>query len=317
MHESPVSATAYEVLGVSPTATDADLRRAYRRLARETHPDLGGSAERFNAVQLAWERVGTPGNRAAYDRGRGSAEPSEPATRTWSGSAAGFSRADSRPRARSHGHPGGLARERFLKGMREWAGRGAALPDPYDPALVRSAPLEIRHALADALAEEATAGDLASLGIGFTLWHDVAAGRYVDQKIDHVVLGPSGLFALASEDWGVPVRIRRGDVVPADPAEPGALPLAPSEPLHELASLARGLGKATRTRFSAAVLVLPDAALEDSMSLAGKSHGIPLVVVRRSRLLPLLRSGLPEAARAAGTDLFEVRTRLQSGITFA
>jgi len=37
--------------------------------------------------------------------------------------------------------------------VREWAGRGVTLDDPYDPVLVRSAPRDIRHVLADALAE--------------------------------------------------------------------------------------------------------------------------------------------------------------------
>jgi len=60
MSDSPISATPYEVLGVSSTATQDDLRRAYRRLVRETHPDTGGDAERFTSVQVAWERVGDP-----------------------------------------------------------------------------------------------------------------------------------------------------------------------------------------------------------------------------------------------------------------
>ena len=68
-------------------------------------------------------------------------------------------------------------RERFLVLMREWAGRGAGLDDPYDPALVRSAPREIRHLLADALAEEATARAVSSLGIGYTIWSNVEADR--------------------------------------------------------------------------------------------------------------------------------------------
>ena len=45
--------------------------------------------------------------------------------------------------------------------LREWAGRGTPPADPYDPALVRSAPREIRHALAKALAEEETARTVA------------------------------------------------------------------------------------------------------------------------------------------------------------
>src|SRR5699024_197729 len=100
-------------------------------------------------------------------------------------------RADTRPRARSQGHPGGRRREQYLTLIREWAGRGVELPDPYDPALVRSAPVEIRRLLADALAEEATARIVADLGMGYTVWHDVATGTGGHEKVDHIVLAPS------------------------------------------------------------------------------------------------------------------------------
>ena len=100
--------------------------------------------------------------------------------------------------------------------MREWAGRGVTLEDPYDPALVRSAPHHLRRLLADALAEEATARVVADLGMGYTVWHDVMAsgrGADPDAKIDHIVLGPSGLYGVLSEDFGGPVRFRRGELI--------------------------------------------------------------------------------------------------------
>jgi curved DNA-binding protein CbpA len=204
--DSPVSADAYEVLGVTPKATQDELRRAYRLRLRQTHPDTGGAAREFTAVQLAWEKVGTPAARAIYDSGRSipreayEARPAAP-------------RRDSRPSARAYGHPGGWRRERYLTLIREWVGRGPDLENPYDPALVQSAPREIRHILADALAEEASARALGQLGIAFTLWHDVATPGGPDEKIDHIVLGPTGLFALLSEDWGAPVKVRKGELV--------------------------------------------------------------------------------------------------------
>jgi curved DNA-binding protein CbpA len=69
--DSPLSASAYEVLGVAPDATDDDLRKAYRLRLRQTHPDTGGDAAQFVQVQRAWELVGTEAARAAYDRGHG------------------------------------------------------------------------------------------------------------------------------------------------------------------------------------------------------------------------------------------------------
>lgn len=68
----------YQVLGVAPTASPAQLRRAYRETARRTHPDAGGSAADFQAVRLAWEVLGDPVRRVEYDRwllGASSAEP--------------------------------------------------------------------------------------------------------------------------------------------------------------------------------------------------------------------------------------------------
>ncbi|RZI93645.1 MAG: molecular chaperone DnaJ, partial [Microbacterium sp.] len=236
MFDSPLSASAYEVLAVAPDVDDETLRRAYRRRLRQTHPDTGGDAALFVQVQRAWELVGTPAARAAYDRGHGfgaaptSYAPDAPAWRPPSAPA------DTRPRARSFGQPGGWRRERYLDLIREWAGRGVTLDDPYDPALVRTAPREVRRLLADALAEEATARVIADLGMGYTVWHDVAADpRDPDAKLDHIVLGPSGLYAVLSEDFGAPVRTRRGELI--GEAVAGA-------PVAGVIARARGLARA-------------------------------------------------------------------------
>jgi len=311
MPESPLSASPYEVLGVSASATQDDLRKAYRRLMRETHPDLGGSAKRFTAVQLAWERVGTEADRAAYDRGRNvpTASADDDDEHTWSASSTGRSgtqRADSRPRARAYGHPGGDSREVYLGLIREWVGRGVPLDDPYDPKLVRSAPREIRHQLANALAEEQTARTVATLGIGFTVWHDILAPG--EAKIDHVVLGPTGVFALKSEDWGGPVGVHRGEIVGET--------LAPrEEPVRSIVRSARTLAKAARVKFTATVIVVPDGAVEESVEFIGRRHPMT-VLVERSRLADLLRAGLPGIDRMGGNQLFDVRTRLQQTIRF-
>lgn len=303
MPDSPMSASPYEVLGVPATASDEDLRRAYRRLLRQTHPDTGGDPQRFIAVQAAWERIGSPEARRRYDTGHVDAEAEG---RVWAPP-----RADPphhRPTARSYGHPGGWRRERYLRLLGEWVGRGAHIPDPYDPVLVRRAPREIRHLLADALAEEATARRLATLSIGYTVWHDVAAGNS-EEKVDHLVLGPTGLFAIQSEDFGGTVRVRRGELV--------GEALAGQRPMHELAQRAKAVARAARVRFTALLLVLPDDALDTAAVSVGSSRGAELVVLQASTLLTALRDGLPGGRPVGGTEIFEVRTRLQAAVRFA
>ena len=84
--------------------------------ARTAHPDTGGDPVRFHAVQRAWSLVGTPEARAAFDRGvRGPV--SAPTREAWAPAAPSRPR-DSRPLARSYGHPGGLTRELYLARMR-------------------------------------------------------------------------------------------------------------------------------------------------------------------------------------------------------
>jgi hypothetical protein len=193
--------------------------------------------------------------------------------------------------------------------MREWVGRGAALKDPYDPVLVRSAPREIRRTLADALAEEATARTVSTLGIGFTVWHDVATGA-PERKIDHVILGPTGLFAMLSEDFGGPVTVRRGELIGPD--------VQPEKPMHELSSRAKALSRQLRVAFTCFVIVVPDDALAQPQESLGSVRGQPAIVVRQSVLAHLLRTG-PDASRSrdiGGNELFDVRTRLSNGITF-
>lgn len=315
MFDSPLSASAYEVLGVDPTASADEIKRAFRLRLRQTHPDAGGDASAFIQVQRAWELIGTPEGRAAYDRGHGfataSRTASSPATapaQNWSGWQAPAPRTDSRPKARSYGHPGGWRRERYLALIREWAGHGVDVPDPYDPALVRSAPREVRRLLADALAEEATASIVSDLGMGFTVWHDVVAGPDAADKLDHVILSPSGLYGVMSEDFAEVVRFRRGEIIGR--GVDGRAPVA------TLLARVRVIARAAKVRFGGAIIVLPDDDLDQAVTTLGKVRGTPVVVVRRSALSMVLRQGVPGARDIGGNELFDVRTRLQHRIRF-
>ncbi len=52
--------TLYEVLGLTPTATTAEIKAAYLRLARLTHPDVGGTASLFRRVEEAHATLSKP-----------------------------------------------------------------------------------------------------------------------------------------------------------------------------------------------------------------------------------------------------------------
>jgi molecular chaperone DnaJ len=62
----------YEVLGVPRAASQDEIKRAFRQLAREHHPDVNkdpGAADRFKIINEAYQVLGDPERRARYDRG--------------------------------------------------------------------------------------------------------------------------------------------------------------------------------------------------------------------------------------------------------
>lgn len=63
----------YQILKISPKATNAEIKSAYRRLARKIHPDVNTTdtqeaAVEFAKIAKAYEILGNPKERAAYDR---------------------------------------------------------------------------------------------------------------------------------------------------------------------------------------------------------------------------------------------------------
>ena len=71
----PAVKDPYSVLGVDKKASQEDIKKAYRRLAREHHPDRNpddkNAEERFKEIQQAYAMVGTPEKRKEFDSGGG------------------------------------------------------------------------------------------------------------------------------------------------------------------------------------------------------------------------------------------------------
>lgn len=62
----------YSILGVTPTCTDDDIKRYYKRQAFLVHPDKNqqpGAEEAFKILVHAFDMIGEPERRASYDRG--------------------------------------------------------------------------------------------------------------------------------------------------------------------------------------------------------------------------------------------------------
>ena len=62
----------YDVLGVQKNASDAEIKKAFRNLAKENHPDSNrgdeGAETRFKEINEAYENLKDPQTRAAYDQ---------------------------------------------------------------------------------------------------------------------------------------------------------------------------------------------------------------------------------------------------------
>jgi hypothetical protein len=105
------------------------------------------------------------------------------------------------------------------------------------------------------------------------------------------------------------VRVRKGELT-GDVLAPGERPFA------ALAARARFVARAARVRFDAVVIVVPDDETDAGLTLAGRIRGVPTALVARSRLPELLREGLPGTPAVGGSELFEIRSRLQAVIRF-
>ena len=73
LKEESLSDNPYDVLGAKPGASAEEIQKAYRRLAKQLHPDLNPgnrkAEEQFKRVSAAYDLLGDPEKRARFDRG--------------------------------------------------------------------------------------------------------------------------------------------------------------------------------------------------------------------------------------------------------
>jgi molecular chaperone DnaJ len=60
----------YDVLGLDETATQEEIKKKYRKLAKENHPDAGGNEESFKKISTAYDILGDDQKRKQYDNQR-------------------------------------------------------------------------------------------------------------------------------------------------------------------------------------------------------------------------------------------------------
>ena len=150
---SSSSRDPYRVLGVSPQASGAEIKAAYRALVKQHHPDAGGDATTILALNAAWEVLGDSERRRRFDQRHASPSNRHPASPSAStASPAAAARATGRAARRSV--PASASEEEIALWLQQvfapvdrllgqvinpFAGQLRALSaDPYDDTLMEA-----------------------------------------------------------------------------------------------------------------------------------------------------------------------------------
>ncbi|QMW22055.1 DnaJ C-terminal domain-containing protein [Sandaracinobacteroides saxicola] len=133
-------ADPYSVLGVAKSADAEAIKRAYRKLAKELHPDRNKdnpkAVERFKAVSSAYELLSDAGKRAQYDRGEIDGEGNPKGFAPGGGFGGGFGGGGFRQRPGGFefsGDPGDIFSELFRQQGSPFGGAGFRQPPAKGP----------------------------------------------------------------------------------------------------------------------------------------------------------------------------------------
>ncbi|GJD47068.1 Curved DNA-binding protein [Methylobacterium cerastii] len=152
----------YEVLGVPKTAGEAEIKKAYRKLAKTYHPDTNKDAkakDRFAEANSAYEILGEPEKRRQFDRGEidGDGKPRATGFEGFGGGRAGGFDFGGAPRGRggpAGGMAGGMGEDIFSHLFGEAFRAGGAGPGQRAPARGEDVAAELGVTLEQIVSEE-------------------------------------------------------------------------------------------------------------------------------------------------------------------
>ncbi|HMB47469.1 MAG TPA: J domain-containing protein [Afifellaceae bacterium] len=228
----------YKVLGISKNADEAAIKRAFRKLAKENHPDRHAgdtkAKDKFSKINAAYEILKDKEKRAAYDRGEIDAEGKPRFTGFNRGAGEGFGGFDPGMYSETRSGPGGHTRtfhfgtdgggsglggdaDDILRSFFTGTGRRGAAQDPFSARPSRGGDVEASVAVT---LEDIAAGNKmrVSLPTGKTVALNLPAGVADGQVIRLKGQGEASLSGGPAGDALVTVRLVRHPLFSAEGA---------------------------------------------------------------------------------------------------
>ncbi len=139
----------YKILGIDRGASDSEIQKAYRKLARKYHPDMNPddqtAKEKFQAIQRAYDVLNDPEKRRQYDRYGNSFESAGGGGPTWQAYPGGSGGVHEVDFSQLFGGPGGSGYGGAEEFLRQFMGGGGSRRRPRQPQRTRGT--DLRHDL--------------------------------------------------------------------------------------------------------------------------------------------------------------------------